>query len=394
MQRGVQRTLYASYIGYIVQAIINNLPPLLFLTLQKEFDLSLEQIGFLVTYNFSVQILTDLMAARYAEKIGYKISIVAAHLLCAFGLIGLTVFPDLFSDAYVGLLVAITFSAIGGGLIEVLLSPIVEALPLGEKSSAMSLLHSFYCWGFVLTVLFSTLFFELRGIENWRQLAVLWAVVPLANAALFLRSKILVLGEKGNNLPMKNLFSIKMFWLFVLLMICSGASEQAMGQWASFFAESGLKVSKTLGDLLGACMFAALQGTSRTFYGIYGDKIPLRKFMIYSGVLCVGSYLLAVFAPHPILALLGCGLCGLSVGIMWPGTFSLAVEHCPQGGTAMFALLALGGDVGCATGPSVVGMVSGRMGENLKAGLLVAVVFPVLLMILLQFLKKKKQVTE
>lgn len=391
MERGFKRTLYASYIGYIVQAVVNNLPPLLFLTFQKEFELSLEQIGFLVTYNFSVQIITDFLAARYAERIGYKVSIVAAHFLCAAGLIGLTVFPYLFGNPYAGLLAAITLSAIGGGLIEVLLSPIVEALPLGEKSSAMSLLHSFYCWGFVVVVLLSTLFFETVGIADWRSLALLWALLPLLNAILFLNSRILVLGEEGTSLSVKKLFSMKMFWLFLLLMICSGASEQAMGQWASYFAESGLKVSKTLGDLLGPCLFAVLQGVSRTFYGKFGERIPLRKFMSCSGVLCVFSYLLAVFAPHPVLALAGCALCGLSVGIMWPGTFSLAAGHCPQGGTAMFAFLALGGDMGCASGPSVVGMVSERMGENLRAGLLAAVAFPVLLLVLIQILKRKAQ---
>lgn len=388
MERRFKRTLYASYIGYVVQAIVINLPPLLFLTFQKEFGLSLEQIGFLVTYNFSVQIATDFLAARYAEKAGYKVSIVAAHFFCAAGLIGMTVLPEWVGNHYVGLLIAITFSAIGGGLIEVLLSPIVEALPLGEKSSAMSLLHAFYCWGFVVVVLVSTLFFETVGIGNWKMLALLWALIPLLNAFLFLHSKILVLGAEKESLPVKKLFSIKLFWLFLCLMICSGASEQAMGQWASFFAESSLKVSKTLGDLLGACMFAALQGVSRTFYGICGERISLRKFMIYSGVLCVFSYLTAVFAPHPVLALAGCALCGLSVGIMWPGTFSLAAAHCPLGGTAMFALLALGGDLGCASGPFVVGMVSERMGANLKAGLLAAIVFPVLLLVLIQLLKK------
>lgn len=374
-----------------MQAVVNNLVPLLFLTFQKEFQLSLEQIGFLVTYNFSVQMITDVLAARYVEKIGYKVSIVAAHLLSAAGLLALPAFPELLGNPYFGLLGAITFSAVGGGLIEVLVSPIVEALPLGEKSAAMSLLHSFYCWGHVAVVLLSTLFFQMVGIEYWRYLTVLWAILPLANAVLYAKAPIRVLCKEEKSLPVKKLFSIKMFWLFVLLMICAGASEQAMSQWSSFFAESGLQVSKTLGDLLGPCMFAVLMGTSRVFYGKFGERIPLKKFIICSSLLCVCSYLLAVFAPHPVLALAGCGLCGLSVGIMWPGTFSLASAHCPQGGTAMFAFLAMGGDIGCASGPSVVGMISDRMGENLKVGLLTAIVFPVVMLIMVQLLRENKQ---
>lgn len=390
MDKKFKRTLYASYLGYIVQAVINNLTPLLFVTFQKEFFLSLDQIGFLVTYNFGIQMAVDIFSARYVERIGYKRSIVIAHFFSAAGLLALPVFPGLLPSPYVGLLVAITLSAIGGGLIEVLISPIVEALPTEEKSSSMSLLHSFYCWGHVLVILVSTVFFSVVGIEKWRYLSAAWALLPLANAFLFIKSPIRMLCKEDESLPLGKLFSMKMFWIFFLLMVCSGASEQAMSQWSSYFAESGLKVSKTLGDLLGPGMFAVLMGTSRAFYGKYGDRIPLKRFMILSSIICVMSYLLAVFAPHPVLALVGCGLCGLSVGIMWPGSFSLASAHCPQGGTAMFALLALAGDVGCSGGPSVVGVISERMGGNLKMGLLAAVVFPVMLFLLVQVLREKK----
>lgn len=390
MNKGYKRTLYASYIGYITQAIVNNLAPLLFVIFQKEFDLTVTQIGFLVTFNFGVQIIVDFLGAKYAEKIGYKNCIVAAHIFSAVGLVGLGVFPYLLGNAYVGLLLAITVYAIGGGIIEVLVSPIVEALPTEEKSSAMSLLHSFYCWGHASVVILTTVFFAIAGTENWKLLTVLWAIVPTVNIFLFASAPIRVLSEDGESLPMGQLFKMKIFWLFCILMVCSGAAEQAMSQWASYFAETGLQVSKSMGDLLGPCLFAVLMGISRLIYGVKGDKIPLKPFITYSSILCVASYLVAVFSPVPLLSLVGCAVCGLSVGIMWPGVFSLASEYCPQGGTAMFALLALAGDLGCGGGPSVVSIISDAVGSNLKAGLLAAIVFPVVLIVGIRFLKKAK----
>lgn len=390
MEKKYRRTLYASYLGYVTQAIVNNLAPLLFVTFQREYRISVAQIGFLVTYNFAVQMLVDVLAAKYVEKIGYKISIVAAHIFSVAGLAGLGIFPDLAGNAYIGLLAAITVYAVGGGLIEVLVSPIVQALPMDEKSSAMSLLHSFYCWGHVMVVVLSTVFFNVAGVSNWRILAMLWALVPFINIFIYAGAPIKVLVEEGAALPMKKLFAMKLFWVFFLLMVCSGAAEQAMSQWASYFAESGLKVSKTMGDLLGPCMFAVLMGASRTFYGIKGEKIPLKKFISVSSLLCAVSYLIAVFAPVPVLSLVGCGLCGLSVGIMWPGVFSLAAAYCPQGGTAMFAFLALAGDIGCSGGPSVVGTISSLFGDNLKAGLLLAAIFPIILMFVVSRLHSRK----
>lgn len=388
MNLNYRRTLYACYIGYITQAVINNLLPLLFVVLQQEFTLSVMQIGFMVTYNFAVQILVDFFAAKYAEGIGYRTCIVTAHIFSAIGLVGLSFFPGILPNPYLGLLVSITIYAIGGGLIEVLVSPIVQALPLEHKESVMSLLHSFYCWGHAGVVLLTTLFFGLAGTSQWRLLACLWAIVPTANIILFLTSPIRVLSEDGQGMSIGALFKSGLFWLFVLLMLCSGASEQAMSQWSSFFAEQGLHVPKTAGDLLGPCMFALLMGLSRWFYGARGDRIPLQRFIVISGVLCMASYLIAVFSPIPILSLIGCGICGLSVGIMWPGVFSLSAEFCPQGGTAMFALLALAGDVGCSAGPSVVSGISNLVGGELKAGLLAAIVFPLLLVIGIRILQK------
>ena len=377
-------TIYACYIGYVVQAIINNLAPLLFLTFQRSFQISTEQIGLLISINFGTQILVDFIAAKYVDRIGYRVSVVAAHVFSVVGLIGLGIFPFLLPP-YAGLILAMVFNAIGGGLIEVLISPIVEEAPSSSaKETAMSLLHSFYCWGHVAVVLLSTLGFRLLGMERWYILPILWSVVPACNIFLFARVPIQTLVEEEEQIPAKKLLSMNMFWLFFALMVCAGASEQAMSQWASLFAEKGLNQSKTVGDLLGPCLFAVLMGSSRMFYGKFGEKIDLRKFMLGSGALCIISYLLAVFMKNPLLALLGCALCGLSVGIMWPGTFSLSAKFCPQGGTLMFALLALAGDLGCASGPAVVSVVSGFYPDlGIKAGLAAAIVFPALMILLL-----------
>ena len=406
-----KHTIYASYLGYITQAIVNNLAPLLFLTFHQSFQISLEQIGFLVSINFGVQMLVDFLAVKFVDRIGYRPCIVAAHLLSTIGLVGLGLFPYVMPTPYSGLVLSIVINAIGGGLIEVLVSPIVEAVPGDEKASAMSLLHSFYCWGHVLVVLLSTLFFTMVGIENWYILPIAWAVVPLLNTFFFAMVPLRKVVEEEHVIGVKRLFSMKLFWLFLLLMVCAGASEQAMSQWTSLFAEAGLNVSKTMGDLLGPCAFAVLMGLSRAFYGKFGSKINLKKFIIVSSGVCVISYLMAAFSPVALLSLVGCALCGLSVGIMWPGTFSLSTQYCPRGGTAMFALLALAGDVGCAVGPGLVGVVSNSVEKGtskiasflyeglplteagLKTGMLFAIVFPVMMLIAVSFLHRKQQNT-
>lgn len=368
-------TLRASYVGYVTQAIVNNLAPLLFIIFQESYGISFYQITFLITINFGIQLLVDLISASVVDKIGYKKSIIFAHVVSAMGIGSMAILPG-----YGGLVTATILYAIGGGLIEVLLSPIVEACPTEEKSASMSLLHSFYCWGYVMVVAGTTLFFALAGRERWRVLCILWAVVPAFNALQFARVPIRSLREEGESLPWRQWLTGKVFWIFALLMMCSGACEQAMGQWASAFAESGLNISKTVGDLAGPCLFAALMGVSRIFYAGFSGKIVLKRFMLISGGLCLMGYLLAAFCTSPFYALAGCALCGLSVGILWPGTFSLAAESMPRGGTAMFAFLSLAGDLGCSIGPTVVGLVSDNCG-NIQAGLLMAVLFPVILFV-------------
>ena len=376
-----RHTQYASYLGYITQAIVNNLAPLLFLIFQEVYRIPLEQITLLVTVNFCVQLSVDMLSTRFVDKIGYRPCIVAAHFFAAAGLAGLGVFPRLLPDPFVGLLGAVFLYAIGGGLIEVLVSPIVEACPTENKASVMSLLHSFYCWGSVGVILLSTLFLGAFGKSAWTVLALLWALLPLFNAFWFWRVPIARLTEEGEALPLGKLFSQKLFWIFAALMVAAGACELSMSQWASAFAESGLGVSKTVGDLAGPCFFAVLMGCARVVYAKVGHKLNLLNAQWMCGLLCVAAYLLAALSPVPVLALLGCGLCGFSVGILWPGTFSVAARYLPKGGTAMFALLALFGDLGCTGGPTLVGFVSGAFGGELKMGLLAAVVFPVFLIL-------------
>lgn len=390
IRKNYRHTIYASYIGYITQAIVNNLAPLLFLIFRDEFSLPLSKITFIVTLNFGIQLTVDFLAAKFVDKIGYRICVVSAHVFAAVGLVGMAVFPMIFPDAYAGLLVAVVCYAIGGGLIEVLISPIVEACPTDNKASVMSLLHSFYCWGTVAVVALSTLHLFAFGKENWKTLAILWALVPLFNMLYFSQVPLATLTEENEGMTIGELLKSKLFWLFFVLMIMAGASEQAMSQWASAFAESGLKVSKTVGDLAGPCFFSILMGSSRAFYAKFGEKIDLLKFIMGSALLCIFSYLLAVFSPYPVFGLLGCGLCGLSVGIFWPGTFSLAAAKMPKGGTAMFALMALAGDVGCGGGPTVVGFVAEHFSDNLKCGLLAAILFPIVLLICGSIYKRRE----
>lgn len=384
-----QLTMYACFIGYIVQAIVNNFLPLLFVTFQKTYSIPLTQITLLITLNFGIQLVIDMLSAGFVDKIGYQASAIIAHVCSAAGLVLLTVLPEAFPDPFAGILIAVFIYAIGGGLIEVLISPILEACPTDNKEKAMSLLHSFYCWGHVGLVLISTLFFTLFGIENWKILAVCWAVVPAVNIILFAKAPIYSLHEEGETgLTLKQLFTRKIFWVMMLMMLCAGASEQAVSQWASTFAEQGLGVSKTIGDLAGPMSFAALMGLSRLLYGKFGDKLDLDKFMRMSCLLCIAAYLCISLVPLPAVGLVGCAVCGFSVGIMWPGTFSKASAAVKGGGTALFAMLALAGDVGCSGGPTLAGFISGCFNGELRAGILAAIVFPVLLLIGIQLAKK------
>ena len=385
--KNYKKTLIACHLGFITQAIAANFAPLLFLTFHKSFQIPLGKIALISTTFFFTQLVIDILCAKTVDRIGYRKCIVASEVFSALGLICLAFLPDVFPDPFVGIIISVIIYAMGSGLIEVLCSPIVEACPFDHKEAVMSLLHSFYCWGSVGVILLSTLFFTLFGIENWRLLACIWALVPLYNIYNFVTCPIEHLVEDGEDLGIKNLLKLPMFWISIILMICAGASELSMAQWASAYAESALGLSKTLGDLIGPCLFAIMMGISRTIFGKFGEKLDLMKYMMFCGGLCLICYIAASTSQSPMIGLLGCVICGFSVGIMWPGTISISSQKIPAGGTAMFALLAMAGDIGGAAGPGIVGAITQHAGDDLHKGLLAGCVFPAILILSIIVLK-------
>ncbi len=395
MKLSSKHTIAAAYLSYTVQAATINFSPLLFITFEKEFNISLGKISLLIALSFITQLATDAFEAKFASRLNTRKTIVAGHLCAAIGMLSFAFLPSLLPDPFLGLAICTMLTAVGGGVIEVLISPIVEACPTDEKSASMSLLHSFYSWGSAGVIILSTLFFALFGIENWEFLSMLWAILPLTGALLFAVVPIYTLpADKADHTKgdtQNSLVRSGMFWMFFIVMLAAGASEMAMSQWASSFAETGLGVSKTVGDLLGPCAFAMCMGSTRVIYAFWGKKIKLTAFFAVSACLCALSYLLAALSPHPILSLAGCALCGLSVGIMWPGTYSLATEKITFGGTRMFALLALAGDLGCVIGPSVAGAVADAFGDNLQISFIVASAFPIIILAIMPFIMLNKR---
>lgn len=388
-QKNYKKTLIACYLGFVTQAISANFTPLLFLTFKSTYAITLEKIALIPLVFYLTQLLVDLAATKFADKIGYRACVVASQVLSAAGLVLMAVLPEVLAAPFTGILLSVVLYAIGSGLIEVLVSPIVEACPFENKDGVMSLLHSFYCWGAMGVILGSTLFFSVVGITHWKVLTFIWALVPLYNTFNFLHCPIERLVEDGKSMGVRKLLRTPVFWLMILLMVCSGASEATMAQWASAFTESAIGVSKTVGDLAGPCLFAMFMGICRMLYGKFSEKLDLVKVMLACGILCVGCYLLASLSAIPILGLAGCALCGFAVGIMWPGSISISSQNCPQGGTAMFAFLALAGDLGAMVSPAMVGSISELAGGNLKTGLLVAALFPAVLVAALFILKKQ-----
>lgn len=391
MEKNYKQTLIACYLSFITQAICANFAPLLFLKFHTDYSVSLGRIALIPTAFFFTQLLIDVFCARFVDSIGYRRSVIVSEIACGFGLIGLAILPELFPDPFMGIILCVIIYAVGSGLIEVLASPIVEACPFDHKDAVMSLLHSFYCWGSVGVILLSTLFFATVGIEHWKILACIWALIPLFNIYNFAVCPIEHLTEDGKGMSIRSLFRVPLFWLAILLMVCAGASELSMAQWASAYAEAALNLPKTIGDLAGPCMFAVTMGISRVIYGKYGTKMNLIHFMIGSGILCFCCYLLASLSSNPFIGLIGCIFCGFSVGIMWPGTISITSPRLPEGGTAMFALLAMAGDLGGGFGPSLVGSVTQQAGDNLQSGMLVGAVFPLLLVVALFLLSRNAQ---
>ena len=391
MKKNYKKTMIACYLGFITQAISANFAPLLFLMFHRTYSIPLGKIALISTAFFFTQLLVDIFCAKFVDRIGYRKSIVMSEVFSAAGLVGLAFLPEAFADPFVGIIISVMVYAIGSGLIEVLCSPIVEACPFENKGSVMSLLHSFYCWGSVGVIVLSTAFFAIFSIDQWKWLACLWALVPLYNVYNFMTCPIENLVEDGNAMGIRGLLKVPTFWIAIVLMVCAGASELSMGQWASAYTESAIGLPKTIGDLAGPCMFAVMMGISRVVYGKYGEKIDLMKFMIYSGVLCLACYLLAALSANPVIGLIGCIICGFSVGIMWPGTISISSKQFPAGGTALFALLAMSGDLGGAFGPSLIGNITQNANDNLQAGMLAGCIFPLVLIFSLIVMKLTQQ---
>ena len=388
LRNNFKATIAASCMGYFTQAILINFAPLLFITFRNEFGLSLAQLSVLIATNFATELIIDFLGTKYVSKIGYRRSVIIAQALSVIGLCMIPIMPKLMSNKFFALEIAMIFCGLGGGLIEVLISPIVEACPTKRKSAIMSMLHSFYCWGQMGVVLLSTIYFRTVGIENWEYLSLIWAIVPFIDLILFCFVPINTLVEESEESSFRDLVRQKIFWVFLVMMLCAGATELSMSQWASAFAEAGLGVEKWIGDLLGPCLFAVCMGTTRVFYAANSHKIGLKKGIFISAGICVVSYLIAVFSPIPIISLLGCTLCGVGSGMLWPGTYSIATNRMPKGGVPMFGLLALAGDLGCLTGPYLTGMMSTAFGGNLKAGFLFSLIFPITLMVMVFILMK------
>lgn len=374
-------TLRACYLAFITQAISANLAPLLFLRFHTEFGISLGKIAVIPIAFFITQLIVDVICATLVNRIGYRTTVVFSEIFAGLGLIGLANLPFILPDPFAGILISAVIYAIGSGLIEVLASPIVEACPFENKASVMSILHSFYCWGCVGVILLSSLFFAVFGIENWRWLPCIWALVPLYNIYNFAVCPIESLTGDGKEMSIGKLFKTPMFMLGIVLMVCAGASEISMAQWFSAFAESAVGLPKTVGDLVGPCLFAVAMGNSRVFYGKFGEKVELNKFMLGSGILCLACYFAAALSGSPVISLAGCIICGFSVGIMWPGTISILSKRLPRGGTAMFAFLAMAGDLGGAAGPGLVGIFAQLNNDDLKKGMLIGAIFPLVLII-------------
>lgn len=387
MSKNYRKTLTACYLGFITQAIAANFAPLLFLKFHHDYNIPLGKIALISTVFFLTQLIVDVLCSYFADRIGYRRCVVASELCSAAGLIGLAFLPEHLPNPLAGIIASVVIYAVGSGLIEVLGSPIVEACPFEHKEAAMSLLHSFYCWGSVGVILLSTVFFTAFGIDSWQWLACAWALVPLYNVYNFATCPIEPLAEDGKGMKVRSLLQVPIFWIAILLMVCAGASELSMAQWASAYAESALGLSKAMGDLAGPCTFAVTMGISRVIFGKYGDRLDLMKFMMGSGCLCLLCYVSASLSGNAVLGLVGCITCGFSVGIMWPGTISICSGRLPAGGTAMFALLAMAGDLGGAFGPGLVGAVTQRAGNDLRRGMLVGCLFPLVLVLCLFLLK-------
>ena len=388
MTKSYKTTKIACFIGFVVQAIINNFLPLLFIIFNTRYNLNYEQLGRLLFVNFFVQLIVDALTPALVKRIGYRGAAIACHGLAAAGLFMLGVLPLVFSNQiYACLVASIIVYASGSGIIEVCISPMVELLPGDKKGADMAFTHSFYCWGQAFTVLVSTLLIFLIGQQHWHFIPMFWAIIPLLNMINFMRVPVIEQPDDPISKTANTLFKNRDFWIFAVIMICAGASEITMAEWASLFAQKALGVSKTVGDLLGPCAFAVCMGSGRVIFGLLDGKFNPQKALILNNILCVLCYVGVAVCNIPALSLIACALCGFSVSLSWPGTYSMAARHFPTGGTLMFSILALCGDLGCSIGPWLMGIVANS--TTLETGFLVCSVFPAFMVLTAPLLRKE-----
>lgn len=390
-------TKVACYIGYVVQAVVNNLLSLLFVIFNAQpYNISLEKLGSIIFINFAAQLFIDYISVFFTSRFGYKKCVVFAQATSVVGFVLLGFLPRVI-EPYFGILFSILFLAVGSGLIEVLISPIIEALPSDNKASNMSFLHSFYCWGQVLTVIGTTALVFALGNDKWFYIPFVWSIIPFINTLLFTRCDILELENNSAHSSALSLLKNKSVYKYMVFMFCAGASEITMVQWSSFFVEKGFGTEKWLGDLIGPCLFAVLMGIGRIGYGILGKKVSLERLLCYFSALCFVCYLVVALSNNGIICALGCAVCGLSVSVMWPGVISLSAEKFHSSGTAIFSLMAMLGDIGCAVGPWILGLIAeyafdynlGRhlisalninsTQSNMQLGFLICSIFPLIM---------------
>ena len=392
--------MLACEFGITTQSAVNNLAPILFVIFKDNFGISYTMIASLMLFNFLVQIATDFTAIKILGILDYRKSGILAQACAALGLIMLGVLPNII-PIYPALFTSTLFMAFGGGLLEVMVSPIVDSLEKGQSSAKMNMLHSFFCWGQVAVVLTATAAIKLFGSNIWYIIPISWAIVPIISIFMFSVVPIPEIARaerrSGEKLPVKS----KAFLFMCFLMVASGASEITMAEWASVFAQKGLGIDKFTGDILGPCLFAVLMGSGRLLFGVFGSRVRLKSALTYYSILCTICYIVAATAKNPYIALFFCALTGFSVSIMWPGVYSYSSSVIKQGKTAMFGILALCGDVGCSLGSWLTGSMSDfsltfpkvlefavRCGISyeqmgLKIGIGCAAVFPLLMSIAL-----------
>lgn len=380
-------TKITCYIGYVVQAVINNFLPILFIVFQDIYGLGYEKLARLIAVNFITQIITDFLTPKIVNKIGYRKAIILCQAAATTGLLMLGILPRFVSNVYPVIIFSIIVYAFGSGLIEVLFSPVIEHLPIDNKSGNMSLLHSFYCWGQAFTIIVTTALVSFFGYKGWANIPLVWAVLPFIDMLLFIKAPIVEPKEDEKEQGFKELFKNRKFKLYMLMMLCAGASEIAMAEWASMFAQQSLGVSKVIGDLTGPCLFAIFMGLGRIWYAAVSNKISFTKAIIVLNSICAVCYLGVAFCKISVLALVFCAVCGFTVSISWPGIYSLGAETFPKGNAVMYSTFALCGDMGCCLGPWVLGFVAEFFGLN--AGFAVATVFPITMVATALLVNKK-----